>query len=356
MSSLFTPLKIRDLNFRNRIFVSPMCQYSCVEGVPTNWHLVHLGSRAVGGASLVIAEATGVSPEGRISPGDTGLWNDEQMRAFQPLTLFIKEQGARAGIQLAHAGRKASTAAPWLGGQPLTTHQGGWTTWAPSATPFAEGFTVPLEMSREQIRTTLDNFVGAATRSLAAGFEVVELHMAHGYLLNQFLSPITNQRTDEYGGSRENRMRFPLEVARAVRSVWPDSLPLFARISATDWTEGGWTMEDSLALAIELKKIGVDLIDCSSGGISPHAKVPVGPGYQVPFAESIRRNSGVKTAAVGLITEPHQAEEIIREEKADAVLLAREFLRDPYWPLHAAQTLKVDVAWPRQYERAKPQI
>ncbi len=322
--------------------------------MPGEWHLVHLGSRAVGGAALVIAEATAVSPEGRISPWDTGMWSDEHARSFSRITRFISEQGAVPGIQLGHAGRKASTETPWRGGCPIPQEEGGWQPVAPSPLPFAEGYPVPREMTREDIERIVESFALAARWSLQAGFRVVELHMAHGYLLHQFLSPLTNRREDGYGGSFENRVRLPLEVAEAVREVWPDELPLFVRISATDWVEGGWSLEDSVKLSRRLKEIGVDLVDCSSGGVVPNAKIEVRPGYQVPFAEVVRRETGVMTGAVGLITEPEQAEEIVAGGRADAVLLARQLLRDPYWPLHAARALGADVPWPPQYERAKP--
>ncbi len=331
-----------------------MCQYSSRDGMPNEWHAVHLGSRAVGGASLVIVEATGVSPEGRISPGDTGIWTDEHARAFQPITSFIKSQGAVAGIQLAHAGRKASTDVPWQRrGAPLGEKEGGWQTLAPSPLPFASNFPVPREMTRDDIEDVIQQFSDAARRSLAAGFEVIELHMAHGYLLNEFLSPLSNQRTDEYGGDLQGRARFPLRVTEAVREVWPARLPLFVRISATDWTDGGWDLEQSIQFSRWLQERGVDLIDCSSGGNVPGAKIPVGPGYQTPFASAIKRETGIATGAVGMISEPAQAEHIVASGDADAVLLARAMLRDPYWPLHAAKALGVEVRWPIQYERAK---
>lgn len=352
MSRLFSPLKLRGLEFKNRIFVSPMCQYSAVDGMPNEWHLVHLGSRAVGGAALVVAEATGVSAVGRISPGDTGIWSDAHTEAWRPVARFIKAQGAVPGIQIAHAGRKASTDAPWRGGKPLNASQGGWRPIAPSAVPFDEGHPVPKEMARDDIAEVTTQFAEAARRSLAAGFEVIEIHMAHGYLLHEFLSPLSNRRKDEYGGSLENRMCLPLEVARAVRNVWPTSLPVFVRISATDWVDGGWDLPQSVELARRLNEVGVDLIDCSTGGVVPHVRIPVGPGYQVPFASAIRREAGIATGAVGMITEPEQAEQIIAEGEADAVLIARAFLRDPYWPLQAAKALGVQVPFPVQYGRA----
>lgn len=354
MSSLFTPLRLRGVTFRNRIFVSPMCMYSAEDGVPNDWHLVHLGSRAVGGAALVIAEATGVSAEGRISPGDTGLWNDTQVQAFGRITDFVAARGAVPGIQLAHAGRKASTKVPWKGGGALSAGEGAWTTLAPSPVPFDAGDPAPREMSAADMDRVTDEFASAARRAVEAGFGVVEVHAAHGYLLHEFLSPLSNRRTDEYGGTLENRMRFPLRVARAVRQAFPADRPVFVRISATDWAEGGWDLPQSIELSKLLKKDGVDLVDCSSGGLVPNAKVAVGPGYQVPFAEAIRREAGVPTAAVGMITTPRQAEEILRTGKADAIVMARAFLRDPYWPLHAAQELGADVEWPVPYGRAKP--
>ena len=353
MSHLFTPLTLREITFRNRIFVSPMCQYSSQGGMPTDWHLVHLGSRAVGGAGLVMVEATAVTPEGRISPGDSGIWSDAHAQAFKRITAFITEQGAVPAIQLAHAGRKASTAAPWEGDQPVPPGADGWQPIGPIAIPFSPKFPVPREMTRQDIVQTTDAFRQATRRSLEAGFQVVEIHMAHGYLLHEFLSPLSNHRTDDYGGSRENRMRLPLEVAAAVRAVWPNKYPLFVRISATDWKEGGWDLDQSVTLCRKLKDLGVDLIDCSSGGLVHDAKIPVGPGFQVPFAEGIRRDAGIATGAVGLVTRPEQAEEILATGKADVVLLARELLRNPYWPLHAARVLGVDVTWPRQYARAK---
>jgi 2,4-dienoyl-CoA reductase-like NADH-dependent reductase (Old Yellow Enzyme family) len=352
-TKLFSPLFLRTIEFRNRIFVSPMCQYSSVDGVPNDWHMVHLGSRAVGGAGLVIAEATAVTPEGRISPGDLGIWNDHQVAAFQKITSIIAAQGSVPGIQLAHAGRKASTAPPWKGGGPVKTSEGGWHPVAPSALPFADGYPSPHELSQSEIAENVSGFAEGALRALEAGFKVVELHMAHGYLMHEFLSPLTNKRSDEYGGDLEGRARFPLHVAKAVRDVWPADLPLFVRISATDWVEGGWDLNQSVTLAKWLRDIGVDLIDCSSGGLVPHAKVPVAPGYQVPFAATIRREVNMPTGAVGLITEARQAEDILQKGEADAVILARAMLRDPYWPMHAAKELSVDFQWPMQYVRAK---
>lgn len=350
MSKLFSPLNIREIRFKNRIFVSPMCQYSSEEGMPTDWHLVHLGSRAVGGAALIIVEATAVSPEGRISPRDSGIWSDAHARAFRPITHFIQSQGAIAGIQLAHAGRKAATKPPWEGRGPM---ENPWQTLAPSAVPFDSNYPAPKEMSLADIDALVAQFEAAARRSLEAGFQVAEIHAAHGYLLHEFLSPLSNRRQDEYGGSFENRARLLLRAARAVRAVWPESLPLFVRISATDWAEGGWDLAQSIRLAGLLKESGIDLIDCSSGGVVPGVKVPAGPGYQSAFAAEIRREAGIMTGAVGLITAAAQAEHIIRSEQADAVLLARELLRNPYWPLQAAKELGVETAWPVQYLRAK---
>jgi 2,4-dienoyl-CoA reductase-like NADH-dependent reductase (Old Yellow Enzyme family) len=353
MSRLFSPFKLREVEFRNRVFVSPMCQYSSTDGMPNDWHMVHLGSRAVGGAALVVVEATAVSPEARISPGDTGLWSDKHTQAFRPIAAFIKSQGAVPGIQLAHAGRKASTDVPWRGGKPLKEGFGAWETLAPSPVPFAEGHPIPREMSRRGMDEVVEQFETATRRSLDAGFEVVEIHMAHGYLLHEFLSPLANQREDEYGGDLDARMRFPLEVAAEVRRAWPSHLPLFVRISATDWAADGWDLEQSIEFSRQLKEFGVDLVDCSSGGIIPGVKIPVAPGYQTPFATAIRRETGVATGAVGLISGPEQADQIIANGEADAVLLARAMLRDPYWPLHAARQLGADIESPVQYGRAK---
>jgi 2,4-dienoyl-CoA reductase-like NADH-dependent reductase (Old Yellow Enzyme family) len=356
MAHLFDPLRIRSLEFPHRIFVSPMCQYSCHNGLAQNWHLVHLGSRAVGRAAAVIAEATAVTPDARISPADLGLWSDAHAEALRPIFAFIKQQGPVPGIQLAHAGRKASTSEPWTGGKPLPPAAGGWTPiFAPSAIAFdpTKGYQTPQALTAEQIAAIVAAFAAAASRALNAGAELIEIHSAHGYLLHSFLSPISNHRTDQYGGSFDNRIRMLSEVVTAVRKVWPEKYPLFVRISATDWSEGGWTIEDSVALAKVLKPLGVDLIDCSSGGNVSTARIPLGPGYQVPFAERIRREAGILTAAVGMITQPAQADEIIRAGQADVVVLARQFLRDPYWPLIAARALGHDIAWPVQYERAK---
>ncbi|HEX2869233.1 MAG TPA: NADH:flavin oxidoreductase/NADH oxidase [Ignavibacteriales bacterium] len=352
-SKLFTPLRIRDLRFKNRIFVSPMCQYSSKDGLADTWHLVHLGSRAVGGSALVISEATSVSPEGRISPGDLGIWSEKHAEALKPVTEFIKNQGSIPGVQIAHAGRKASTASPFAGGGPLPETAGGWQTLAPSAVPFDTNYPVPKEMDKNEIETVLQQFVQAAQFSLQAGFEVAELHFAHGYLLHEFLSPLSNKRNDEFGGSLENRMRFPLMIAREVRNLWPMDKPVFVRISATDWTEGGWDIKQSVEFARKLKEIGIDLIDCSSGAIIPNVKIPAAPGYQVPFSEEVKKETGIMTGAVGMITDPEQAEEIVASGKADAVIIARELLRNPYWPLHAASRLGAEIPWPVQYERAR---
>jgi 2,4-dienoyl-CoA reductase-like NADH-dependent reductase (Old Yellow Enzyme family) len=353
MIRLFTPLKLRDIQFKNRIFVSPMCQYSAQEGLPDDWHLVHLGSRAVGGASLVIVEATAVSPAGRISPGDLGIWSDRQAEALGKIAAFIKAQGAIPGIQLGHAGRKASTDVPWKSREPLLAGKGGWQVIGPSALPFEPRGPLPREMEAGEIEEVILHFREAARRSIQAGFEVVELHMAHGYLFHQFYSPLINQRTDGYGGSFENRIRFPLEAVQSVRQVWPQSLPLFVRISCTDWMEGGWDLGQSIDLSRRFKEYGVDLVDCSTGGAVPEAAIPAGPGYQTLFAASIRRHVGIPTGAVGLITDPAQAEQIVATGQADAVLLGREFLQNPYWPFRAAKELGVEFPWPVQYQRAK---
>lgn len=350
---LFTPLKLRAIEFRNRVFVSPMCQYSSENGIATDWHLVHLGSRAVGGAGLVIAEATAVTREGRISPMDLGIWSDAHGEALSRIARFIKAQGAAAGIQLAHAGRKASTAPPWNGGAVIKAQQGGWMPVGPSPNAFGPDAPVPHELTREEIGQLVERFVEAASRAHRAGFDVLELHAAHGYLLHEFLSPLTNKRTDEFGGSFENRIRFPMAVVGRVRAAWPPALPLFMRISATDWVAGGWSLPDSVELARRLKAAGVDLVDCSSAGAVPGAKVPVGPGYQVPFAAAIRKEAGIATGAVGMVTMAEQAEQIVATGQADAVLLAREMLRNPYWPLMAAQTLGATVQWPKQYLRVR---
>jgi len=355
MSHLFDPFTLKSITLRNRVGVSPMCQYSSDDGVANDWHLVHLGSRALGGAGLVIAEATAVAPEGRITPGDAGIWADKHIEPLARINRFMKQHGAVAGIQIAHAGRKASAAVPWAGGAHLANDAGGWTTVAPTAVAFGgELAKVPHALSVEEIQQVQENFVAAAKRSRAAGYEWLELHSAHGYLSHEFLSPLSNQRTDNYGGSFDNRIRFLLESTRAVRKVWPENLPFTVRISCTDWVEGGWDIDQSVELARRLKAEGIDLVDCSSGGAVPQAKIPVGPGYQVPFAERIRREAGIATAAVGMITEAKQADAIIRSGQADLVLLAREELRDPYWPAHAAKALghAAAVPPPKQYARA----
>ncbi|HEY8496214.1 MAG TPA: NADH:flavin oxidoreductase/NADH oxidase [Limnochordales bacterium] len=351
---LFAPLKLRDVILRNRIAMSPMCQYSAVDGVANDWHYVHYGTRAVGGVGLVIMEATAVEPRGRITPYCLGLWDDGQVEPLARIVRFIESHGAVAGIQLAHAGRKASTNRPWKGGGPVPPAEGGWSVIGPSPVPFLPDGPVPEPMTRRDMEYIIDAFRQAAKRALAAGFRVAEVHAAHGYLLHEFLSPLSNRRDDEYGGSLENRMRFPLEVVRAVREVWPEEYPLFVRISATDWVPGGWDLEQSVAFAAELKKLGVDLVDCSSGGLSPEQKVQAGPGYQVPFAERIRREVGIATGAVGLITDAEQANGILAAGQADLILLGRVLLREPYWPLRAAAALGVDTGlWPPQYLRAR---
>jgi 2,4-dienoyl-CoA reductase-like NADH-dependent reductase (Old Yellow Enzyme family) len=353
MSKLFTPIQMRSLTLRNRIFVAPMCQYSCIDGIPNEWHLVHLGSRAVGGAALVMVEATAVTPEGRISPGDCGLWNDAQTEAFVPIARFISEQGAVPAIQLGHAGRKASVQPPWMGGSTVVAEEGGWQPSAPSPVPFGPGSPKPRELSITDLDRLCTKFLDSAQRALRAGFHAVEIHMAHGYLLHQFLSPLSNQRGDDFGGSLKNRMRFPLQVARSVRELWPQDLPVMVRISATDWVDGGWDLTQSLELCRALKSIGIDLIDCSSAGLVSDAVIPAAPGFQTPFAANIREKVGIPTGAVGLITAPAQAEQIVATGLADVVFLARELLRDPYWPMRAAQALKANHDWPVQYERAK---
>jgi len=351
---LFAPLQIGDVRFRNRIGVSPMCQYSSDDGFANDWHFVHLGSRAVGGAALVFTEATAVLPEGRISPEDLGLWKDEHIEMLARIFRFIEGQGAIAGLQLAHAGRKASTAAPWkIGEHVVAEGDGGWRPiFAPSPLPFSPDDIVPEELDHAGIQRVVQAFADAARRAKEAGAKVIEIHAAHGYLLHSFLSPLSNRRTDEYGGSLENRTRALREVVATIRKVWPQRFPLFVRISATDWVEGGWDIEQSVALAKELKTLGVDLIDCSSGGAVPKAKIPIGPGYQVPFAARIRREASIATSAVGLITTPEQADQIIRTGEADMTFLAREFLRDPNFPLHAALALKQHLTVADQYRRA----
>lgn len=351
--SLFEPLTLRGVSFRNRVGVSPMCQYSSVDGFATDWHLVHLGSRAIGGAGLVLTEATAITADGRISPHDLGIYLPAHVEQLARIARFVEAQGAVPGMQLSHAGRKASTDAPWKGGGALSESEGGWSPIvAPSAMPFGRHSQVPVALDLAGIGDVVTAFRDAARRALEAGMRVIELHGAHGYLLHEFLSPLSNQRTDQYGGSFENRIRLLVEVTDAVRSVWPDALPLFARISGTDWVEGGWDLEQSVELARVLASHGVDLIDCSSGGAVPGARIPLAPGYQVEIAERVRRDAGIPTAAVGLITGAAQADEVIRSEKADMVLLARKLLRDPYWPLHAARELGASVTWPVQYQRA----
>jgi 2,4-dienoyl-CoA reductase-like NADH-dependent reductase (Old Yellow Enzyme family) len=355
MPHLFDPFTLKSITLRNRIGVSPMCQYSAADGVATDWHLVHLGSRAVGGAGLVIAEAAAVAPEGRISPGDVGLWSDQHVEPLARVSRFVRQHGAVAGIQIAHAGRKASARRPWEGEGQLADNAGGWPTVGPGAVPFGAGLDkVPQALDEAGIARLQRAFAAAARRAQAAGFEWLELHFAHGYLAHEFLSPLVNQRTDRYGGSFENRIRFAVETTRAVRAVWPENLPLTARFSCTDWVAGGWDISQAVELARRLKAEGVDLIDCSSGGAVPGVKIPVGPGYQVPLAEQIRREAGMATAAVGMITQPGQADAIIREGQADLVLLAREFLRDAYWPAHAAKILGQTAVLPPpvQYARA----
>jgi 2,4-dienoyl-CoA reductase-like NADH-dependent reductase (Old Yellow Enzyme family) len=350
-SQLFTPLTLRSVTFHNRIFVSPMCQYSSEDGMPNNWHLVHLGSRAVGGASLVCVEASAVTPEGRITPWDAGIWSANHALAWKTVATFIRDHGAVPAIQLAHAGRKASCNKPWLGGKPLAPSEGAWKTLGPSEIAFGT-YPVPRAMTIDDIRRTVQDFRSATLAAIDAGFDVVEVHGAHGYLLHSFCSPLSNLRNDDYGGSLEKRIRLPLEVARAVRETFPRDKPVFYRVSASDWAEGGWDIEQTVVLCKRLKDIGIDLIDASSGGNIHDQKIVLGPGYQVPFAEAIRSGAGIPTAAVGLIAEPTQAEEILFLGRADAVFLARALLRDPYWPHHAAKALGVDVAWPNQYKRA----
>lgn len=354
MPALFDPLSLRELTLRNRVVVSPMCQYSCREGLANTWHAVHLGSRAVGGAALVFTEAAAVTPEGRISPHDLGIWSDRHAEALAPITGFIRAQGRVAGIQLAHAGRKGSTGRPWEGGGRIAPVHGGWEPVGPGTEPFVEGYPEPRALDASELPAIAGAFRDAARRSLEAGFEVVEIHAAHGYLVHEFLSPLSNTRDDAYGAGFEGRIRLCLEVVEAVRSVWPERLPLFVRLSTTDWVEGGWDVDDSVALARRLRERGVDLIDCSSGGNVAKAAIPLAPGYQVPAAGRIRREAGVATGAVGLITTPHQANDIVASGQADCVLLARALLRDPYWPLHAAAELGHPGDWPSQYLRAAP--
>jgi 2,4-dienoyl-CoA reductase-like NADH-dependent reductase (Old Yellow Enzyme family) len=355
MPGLSDPFPLRAVTLRNRIAVSPMCQYSSMDGFASDWHLVHLGCRAVGGAGLVLTEATAVLADGRITPQDLGIWDDAHVERLARVVRFVHAHGSIAGMQLAHAGRKASTNRPWDGSGAVPESAGGWRVVAPSALQFDVDYPSPQTLEETGIAAVVRAFADAARRAHAAGFRVIELHAAHGYLLHEFLSPLANQRSDRYGGSFENRTRLLREVVRAVRAVWPETLPLFVRISATDWAEGGWDIEQSVELARALKPLGVDLVDCSSGGLVPYARVPAGPGYQVPFAERIRREAGIATGAVGLITEPAQADDVIRNGQADLVLLAREMLRDPYWPLRAARVLGQPTSWPAQYLRAAPQ-
>jgi 2,4-dienoyl-CoA reductase-like NADH-dependent reductase (Old Yellow Enzyme family) len=354
MPTLFDPLTQRGLALSNRIVVSPMCEYSSDDGFANDWHLVHLGSRAVGGAALVFTEATAVAAEGRISPQDLGIYHDAHIEMLSRIVRFVHEQGSAAGMQLAHAGRKGSTQRPWEGHSAVPPALGGWTPVGPGAEPFSDTYPVPRPLTIAEIGGVVDAFRDAAIRADHAGFDVIELHGAHGYLMHEFFSPLTNTRTDRYGGSFENRTRICIEVVDAVRNVWPNRKPLWLRISATDWVPDGWDVDEAVELATRVRDRGVDLIDCSSGGLSMEQRIAVGPGYQVPFAERIRREGCIATGAVGLITDPRQADEIIRREQADCVLLARELLRDPYWPLHAAQTLGMKISWPPQYLRAAP--
>jgi len=350
--NLFSSIRLREVELKNRIVVSPMCEYSALDGHPQTWHLVHLGSRAVGGSGLVFTEATAVEERGRISLGDTGIYLDAHVESWRPIAKFIREQGAAPGMQLAHAGRKASVMVPWLGGKPLEPKDGAWETVAPSAIAFDAGYPTPRALAIAEIASLVKAFAKGAARALEAGFEVLEIHAAHGYLLHEFLSPLSNHRRDEYGGSFENRTRLVVRVAEAVRNEWPERLPLFCRISATDWKEGGWDLPQSVELAKLLKRTGVDLIDVSSGGLVPNVKIPLGPGYQLPLAAAIRGEAGIATGGVGLITEPAQAETVLTNGQADLVFLAREFLRDPYWPRRAAKQLGVTIKPPVQYERA----
>ncbi|MDQ7949571.1 MAG: NADPH dehydrogenase NamA [Pedobacter sp.] len=354
MSLLFSPIQIKNITLKNRIVISPMCEYSSTDGFANNWHLVHLGSRAVGGAALIITEATAVSPEGRISIGDLGIWKDEHIDKLKEITSFIHQNHAVAGIQLAHAGRKASFDIPWENAQQLNEHEGGWPTLAPSAIPFAPTDKTPVALSIEGITKVKNDFRAAAARALQAGFKVIEIHAAHGYLLHQFLSPLSNTRNDEYGGSFENRIRLLLETIDEINNVWPRENPLFVRISATDWANGGWNLEESIRLSALLKAKGVDVIDTSSGGLALEQKIAVGPGYQVGFSADIKKATDMMTGAVGLITDAQQAEQILKQEQADLIFIARAALRDPYFALHAAQELGTAITWPVQYERAKP--
>jgi 2,4-dienoyl-CoA reductase-like NADH-dependent reductase (Old Yellow Enzyme family) len=354
VAALFSPFELRDVKLRNRVVVSPMCQYSSQDGFAHDWHFVHLGSFATGGAALVMTEATAVEPTGRISPQDLGIWDDGHIPFLGRIVDFVHAQGAVAGMQLAHAGRKASTRRPWEGVGTVPSEEGGWPdVWAPSAIPFSDAYPHPLALDDSGILRVVRAFRAAAVRARTAGFRVLEIHAAHGYLLHEFLSPLSNQRTDRYGGPFENRVRFPLEVISAVREEWPERLPVIVRISATDWVPGGWNLDESVEFSRHLVSLGVDMVDCSSGGLVPGAKIEVGPGYQVPFAERIRREAGIATAAVGMITEPEQAETIVANGRADMVVLAREMLRQPHWPLLAAHRLKAEIEWPAQYARAR---
>jgi 2,4-dienoyl-CoA reductase-like NADH-dependent reductase (Old Yellow Enzyme family) len=356
MAHLFDSLVIRDIGFANRVFVSPMCQYSSTDGHANDWHFVHLGSRAVGGAGMVLTEATAVLAEGRISPQDLGIWSDDHIEPLARIVRFIHDQGSVAGMQLAHAGRKASTYRPWEGQGKVPETEGGWNrVVAPSAVAFTDHYPLPVAATKEQIQAIVAAFGEAARRACEAGFRVVEIHAAHGYLIHEFLSPLSNQRTDAYGGSFENRTRILREIVAAVRRSWPERAPLFLRMSATEWVDGGWDIQQSIELARQVKELGVDLIDCSSGGNVAQAKIPVGPGYQTAFAERIRRESGVMTGALGMITSAVQAEHILATGQADAVIIAREMLRDPYWPLRAARELGQATSWPVQYLRAGPE-
>jgi 2,4-dienoyl-CoA reductase-like NADH-dependent reductase (Old Yellow Enzyme family) len=355
MAQLFDPLQIRSVTLPNRIVVSPMCEYSSTDGYANDWHLVHLGSRAVGGAGLVFTEATAVSPEGRITPEDLGIWDDAHVEFLARITNFLKSQGSVPGMQIAHAGRKASTQKPWVGSSKLSQEEGAWVPDAPSAIAYSDTYPFPKALSKQGIRNVVEAFASAARRALQAGFQILEIHAAHGYLIHEFYSPLSNQRTDEYGGSFENRTRLAREIVSAVRKQWPDHLPLFIRISATDWKEGGWDIDQSVQLAKQLAPLGVDLIDCSSAGLVPDQKIVAGPGFQVPFAERIRRDTGVMTSAVGLIETKEQVAEILAKNHADLVMMAREFLRDPNWTLHAASQLGYKISWPAQYLRAAPQ-
>jgi len=354
MPHLFEPLRLRDVTLSSRILVSPMCQYSCTDGFANDWHFVHLGTRAVGGAALVFTEATAVTAEGRISPEDLGIWKDEHIEPLARIVKFVQAHGSAAGMQIAHAGRKGSTAPPWEGGREVPPGPRGWQPVGPTGESFTTGYPLPRVLTTEEIPEIVSSFTRAACRALTAGFDVVEVHAAHGYLIHEFLSPLVNTRTDRYGGSFENRVRLLLEIVEGVRTVWPERLPLFVRISSTDWTSGGWDIEQSVEVSRLLRERGVDLIDCSSAGAVPNIHIPVEPGYQVPFAARIRHEAGIATGAVGLITTAAQADAIIREGQADCVLIARELLRDPYWPLHAARELGQSASWPKQYVRAMP--